>query len=153
MLKKLVVGALATGIVLSGGAGVFAAEDTTIKSSTVKISETRELGSSAAQAAVRIYNGNVEFYVNGLESTFEQPKYYRVVWSTEFAGKYGPSQSSILASALAPAKGYGYSNSVRQDVPLWQISNKVSKGKTVYAYVQLNSTSGEWWPAGSATVQ
>ncbi|EJQ14714.1 hypothetical protein IE5_05677 [Bacillus cereus BAG3X2-2] len=143
MLKKLAIGSLATGIMLSGAGGVMAAENTP---SAIKTEVTDLQALSTAYTTVNVYGSTVEFAVKGLENPFTSTFYDRIAWTNSYEE---PNNYNTLAVAI-PQSGNGYSaygyeslNNVKQKIG--------SNGGTVYGFAKAND--GKWYRAGQATIK
>ncbi|HFK1722493.1 TPA: hypothetical protein ACGXQB_004311 [Bacillus cereus] len=93
MLKKLAIGALATGIMLSGAGGVMAAENTPALSKE-KVADLNTL--STAYTTVNVNGSTVEFVVKGLENPFTSKYYQRIAWTNSYSD---PNNYNTLAVA------------------------------------------------------
>ncbi|MGD6863697.1 MULTISPECIES: hypothetical protein [Bacillus cereus group] len=93
MLKKLAIGALATGIILSGAGGVMAAENTPALSKE-KVADLNTL--STAYTTVNVNGSTVEFVVKGLENPFTSKYYQRIAWTNSYSD---PNNYNTLAVA------------------------------------------------------
>ncbi|PEQ75136.1 hypothetical protein CN478_20490 [Bacillus cereus] len=143
MLKKLAIGALATGIMLSGAGGVMAAENTPALSKE-KVIDLQTL--SVAYTTVEVRNNKVYFAVKGLENPYNPSFYKRVVWTTNLNE---PNNYNTLA--VAPLPDYNNPPEAYGQEFLSSVSQKVRSGGTVYG--QALALNDKWYPAGQATIK
>ncbi|WP_259384341.1 hypothetical protein, partial [Bacillus thuringiensis] len=141
MLKKLAIGALATGVMLSGAGGVMAAENTPTLSKE-KVADLNTL--STAYTTVNVYGSTVEFAVKGLENPFTSTYYQKIAWTNSYSN---PNNYNTLAVAY-PQSGNGYQAYGYES--LNNVKQKIGSGQTVYGFALANN--GTWYPAGQAII-
>ncbi|MGX5558554.1 MULTISPECIES: hypothetical protein [Bacillus cereus group] len=143
MLKKLAIGALATGVMLSGAGGVMAAENTPALSNKEKVIDLQTL--SVAYTTVEVRNNKVYFAVKGLENPYNPSFYKRVVWTTDLN-----KPNSYNTLAVAPLPNYNNPPEAYGEEFLSNVSQKVRPRGTVYG--QALAQNDIWYPAGQATI-
>ncbi|MCY8475000.1 hypothetical protein [Bacillus halotolerans] len=137
MNKKILSGALAVGLLVTGGTNVFAAENHTPaqKASSIK-------PMSAAYTTVTASNNQVTLSINGLSNPFTSKYYNMVSWTTD-GGQPDSTKSNILATKRA-----GDTTSIT--LSLDEVKRKLGTGTRIYGWAQ--AANGTWYTCGSDSI-
>jgi len=146
MLKKAMTTALATGVLLTSGGGVLAAEKNPGQESAKTAAATAAVQTtSTAYTSVDVVGSTVQFGVQGLQSPFNTKYYQRVAWTSDPAL---PNTFNTLAVAVASPSGTSYS--AYKSESLSSIRSKVASGQRIYGWAR--AANGLWYEAGSAVI-
>lgn len=163
MFKKLLVGTVATGIILSGAGNTFAAETSTLNNHSNNVVE-KSIKSKQSSASVNVEirsNGNVRFLAENLANRFENKYYDEIIFTIEDPGNRDylkridreqeiisvtPGKSTLSGNQARITYGtkeelldhlYNIHNNMGYDMPNDEIM--------IYAYAKPSNDS-KYWP-------